>query len=98
MRIRNLASVLALGLCTTVFAAELSPPSLNVAVSNNVKTLSWGPLVPALEVLRVVSGVDLLTMTNNTTGVLSKSPEGYLWRSTNALPRQFYGVEATQLS
>lgn len=98
MRIRNLASVLGLGLCTTVLAADLPPPALTVTVSNNVKTLSWGPLVPALEVLRVVSGVDLLNMTTNTTGVLTKSSEGYVWRSTNALPRQFYSVEAAQLS
>ena len=98
MRTRNLACAAGLVLCTTVFAADSPPPSLTVNVSNNVKTVSWGPLVPALEVLRFMSGVDLLTVTNDTTGVLSKTSQGYLWRSTNGLPRQFYAVEATQLS
>jgi uncharacterized protein (DUF1800 family) len=55
-------------------------------------------LVPALEVLRFMSGVDLLTLSNDTTGVLTKLPTGYLWRSTNNLPRQFYRVEQTHLS
>ena len=98
MRIRKLVCILGFALCSTVFAADLPPPILNVTVSNNVKTITWGPLVPALEALRLVSGVDLLTMSNNTAAVLFKSAEGYGFRSTNALPRQFYAVEATQLS
>jgi hypothetical protein len=66
MRIK-LACGLGMALCSTIFAADLPPPNLNVTVSNNVKTVTWGPLEPALEVLRLVSGVDLLTMSNNTT-------------------------------
>ena len=98
MRIRKLACILGVALCSTVFAADLPPPNLTVTVSNNVKTVSFGPLVPALEVLRLVSGVDLLTMSNDSSGVLFKSAEGYGFRTTNSLPRQFYGVEASQLS
>src|SRR5678815_2674540 len=97
MRIK-LACGLGMALCSTIFAADLPPPNLNVTVSNNVKTVTWGPLEPALEVLRLVSGVDLLTMSNNTTAVLFKSAEGYGFRLTNSVPRQFYSVEATQLS
>ena len=73
MRIRKLVCILGFALCSTVFAADLPPPILNVTVSNNVKTITWGPLVPALEALRLVSGVDLLTMSNNTAAVLFKS-------------------------
>src|SRR5688572_26296865 len=98
MRIRKLVCILGFALCSTAFAADLPPPNLSVAVSNNVKTVTWGPLVPALEVLRFVSGVDLLTMSNNTTAVLFKTADGYGFRLTNSMPRQFYGVEATQLS
>src|SRR5262245_47777996 len=98
MRIRKLACGLGMALCSTVLAADLPPPNLNVTVLNNVKTISWGPLVPALEVVRLVSGVDLLVMSNNTSAVLFKTAEGYGFQLTNTLARQFYDVEATQLS
>jgi uncharacterized protein (DUF1800 family) len=98
MRTRNLLCAIGLLLCTSVFAADPPPPTLNVTVTNGVKTVTWGPLTPALEVLRFLSGVDLLTVSNDTTGVLSKTEAGYVWQSTNGLPRQFYAVEATPLS
>src|SRR4026209_1533990 len=103
MRIRNAATgILAAALSflapQTSPAADPPPPTLNLTVTNGIKTVTWGPLVPALEVLRFMSGVDLLSVSNDTTGVLSKSVAGYMWRSTNNLPRQFYAVEATHLS
>jgi len=103
MRIRKaaagvVAAVLPFLAPQTGSAADPPPPTLNLTVTNGIKTVTWGPLVPALEVLRFMSGVDLLSVSNDATGVLSKSVAGYMWRSTNNLPRQFYAVEATHLS
>src|SRR5688572_22418806 len=98
MRTRYLVWVAAIAVSSSLFAADPPPPALSLVVSTNgVKTITWGPLAPALQVLRILSGEDLTAMVPDGSGLLSKNEAGYRWQATNNLPQRFYKVEATHL-
>ncbi|MCI0744608.1 MAG: DUF1800 family protein [Verrucomicrobia subdivision 3 bacterium] len=98
MGLRNVFVAAGLSVCTAVLAADPPPPLLNLTVTNGVKSIGWGPLVPALETLNVQSSVDFPNFSNNTAGTLIKSPAGYNWAVSNSLAREFFRVQQSFLS
>ncbi len=66
--------------------------------SNGLKNVSWPrPLLPALELNQLSTGPSVDSLVPIPGDIIARSPSGYSWSTSNALPSQFYSLKLQQL-
>ncbi len=103
MIMRRIVSALGLAIffSNVVSAAEthVGGNGLSLIRSNNTKTIVWPrPLIPALETNQLRVGNEVTAMFPVAASNVHVSAGGYVWGTTNGLPRQFYSLTLGQMN